>query len=147
MGQWEHLFMTGEFVPRARLLSGLTVEQANMRPSGLPHSIYEELWHTVKCQSSVIQYDDQAAAASSDSEPVFPEAPGNERTWGDLVTEFLAGSERAVELGRSSEALTKEVHPGETLAESLESLAVHNAYHLGKIVALRQLIGAWPPPG
>jgi hypothetical protein len=26
-------------------------------------------------------------------------------------------------------------------------LAVHNAYHLGKIVALRQVIHAWPPPG
>jgi hypothetical protein len=26
-------------------------------------------------------------------------------------------------------------------------LAVHNAYHLGKIVALRQVIDAWPPPG
>ena len=24
-------------------------------------------------------------------------------------------------------------------------MAVHNAYHLGKIVALRQRIGAWPP--
>jgi hypothetical protein len=24
-------------------------------------------------------------------------------------------------------------------------VAVHNAYHLGKIVALRQRIGAWPP--
>jgi len=41
----------------------------------------------------------------------------------------------------------KEVRPGVTLAEELESLAVHNAYHLGKIVALRQVIDAWPPPG
>jgi len=24
-------------------------------------------------------------------------------------------------------------------------VAIHNAYHLGKIVALRQRIGAWPP--
>jgi len=24
---------------------------------------------------------------------------------------------------------------------------VHNAYHFGKIVALRQRIGAWPPKG
>jgi hypothetical protein len=32
------------------------------------------------------------------------------------------------------------------MADALNSLAVHNAYHLGKIVALRQSIGAWPPP-
>jgi len=41
----------------------------------------------------------------------------------------------------------EEVGPGVTLAERLESLAVHNAYHLGKIVTLRQVIDAWPPPG
>jgi hypothetical protein len=66
--------------------------------------------------------------------------------WEDLVSEFLAGSETAVKLGRSPEALMEEVGPGVTLAETLESLAVHNAYHLGKIVALRQVIDAWPPP-
>jgi hypothetical protein len=147
MDQWEHLFIDGEFMSRARLLSGLTVEQVSMRPSGLPHTIYEELWHTTKWQSIVVQCDDRAAAAWIDGGQDFPsEAPGNERIWEDLVTEFLAGSERAVELGRSPE-LMKEVRPGGTLPDRLESLAVHNAYHLGKIVALRQVIGAWPPPG
>jgi hypothetical protein len=147
-GRWEHLFIDGEFVSRARLLSGLTVEQVNMRPSGLPHTIYEELWHTARWQSIVVQCDDRSAPAWVDGEQDFPsETPGNERIWEDLVTEFLAGSERAVELGRSSEARMKEADPGGTLAERLESLAVHNAYHLGKIVALRQVIGAWPPPG
>ena len=141
MGQWRHLFLDGEFIPRARLLAGLTVEQVSMRPSGLLHSIYEELWHTTRWQSVVVQCDDRAEAAWIDGGTDFPsEPPGNERAWEDLVTEFLAGAERAVELGRSSEA-------GGTLADKLESLAVHNAYHLGKIVTLRQAIGAWPPPG
>jgi hypothetical protein len=40
----------------------------------------------------------------------------------------------------------EQVGPGVTFAERLEGLAVHNAYHLGKIVALRQVIDAWPPP-
>jgi hypothetical protein len=31
------------------------------------------------------------------------------------------------------------------MADELNSVAVHNAYLLGKIVALRQRIGAWPP--
>lgn len=143
MGQWEHLFVDGEFISRARLLSSLTVEQVSMRPPGLPHTIYEELWHTTKWQSIVVQCDDRTEAAWIDGGTDFPsDAPGNELTWEDLVTEFLAGSKRAVELGRSSEA-----HAGGRLSERLESLAVHNAYHLGKIVALRQVIGAWPPPG
>jgi hypothetical protein len=148
MGHWEHLFIDGEFMSRARLLSGLTVEQVSVRPPGLPHTIYEELWHTTKWQSIVVQWDDRAEAALIDGGQDFPsEAPANERIWEDLVTEFLAGSTTAVGLGRSSEALMKEAHPGVAIADSLESLAVHNAYHLGKIVALRQVIGAWPPPG
>jgi hypothetical protein len=148
MGQWEHLFMDGEFMSRARLLSGLTVEQVSVRPPGFPHTIYEELWHTTKWQSIVVRCDEPTAAAYIGGGQQFPsEAPGNERMWEDLVTEFLSGSKTAVELGHSREALMKEVRPGVTLAEELQSLAVHNAYHLGKIVALRQVIDAWPPPG
>jgi hypothetical protein len=148
MGPWQHLFIDGEFMSRARLLSGLTVGQVNVRPPRLPHTIYEELWHTTKWQSIVVQCDEQAATAWIEGGQDFPsEAPGNERMWGDLVREFLAGSQTAVALGRSPEALMKEVRPGVTLAEKLQSLAVHNAYHLGKIVALRQVIDAWPPPG
>jgi len=147
MAPWEHLFIDGEFMSRARLLSGLTLEQVSARPRGLPHTIYEELWHTTKWQSIVVQCDEQAAAAWIDGGQDFPsEAPGNERMWQDLVREFLAGSRKAVELA-GSPALMEEVGPNTTLAERLESLAVHNAYHLGKIVALRQVLDAWPPPG
>ena len=148
MGQWKHLFIDGEFMSRARLLSGLTLEQVTVRPPGLSHSIYEELWHTTKWQSIVVQCDEAAAAAWIDGGQDFPsEVPRDEREWEDLVSEFLAGLETAVQLGRSPEALMEEVGPEGTLAERLESLAVHNAYHLGKIVALRQVIDAWPPSG
>lgn len=146
MSRWKHLFIDGEFMSRARLLSGLTVEQVSLRPAGLPHSIYEELWHTTKWQSIVVQCDESAEAAWIDGGQDFPsEAPGNQRMWEDLIAEFLAGSETAVKLGRSPEALME--GPRGTLAERLESLAVHNAYHFGKIAALRQVIHAWPPPG
>lgn len=148
MGRWEHLFIDGEFMPRTRLLSGLTVEHVTIRPRGLPHTIYEELWHVTKWQSIVVQCDELAAMAWIDGGPQFPsETPDSERAWADLVAEFLSGSETAVELGRAPDALMREASPGVTLVEALESLAVHNAYHLAKIVGLRQLIGAWPPPG
>lgn len=147
MSKWEHLFIDGEFFPRARLLSGLTLAQVTMRPPGLGHSIYEELWHTAKWQSIVVRRDDPAAAEWVSGDQQFPsEMPNDERVWADLVTEFLSGSEKAAQWGRSPEALADEVRPGVTLADRLVSLAVHNAYHLGKIVALRQVIGAWPPP-
>lgn len=146
MSKWQHLFVDGEFSPRSHLLSGLTLGQATKRPPGASHSIYEELWHAAKWQSIVVRRDESAAAEWGAGGQQFPvEAPENELMWQEIVAEFLAGAEKAVEWGRSPEALAREVSAGVTLADVLESLAVHNAYHLGKIVALRQLIGAWPP--
>jgi hypothetical protein len=49
------LFLVGEFPARARLLSGLTLEQVTLCPDGASHSIYEELWHVVAYQQSVIE--------------------------------------------------------------------------------------------
>jgi uncharacterized damage-inducible protein DinB len=55
-------------------------------------------------------------------------------------------------LARLEEQHSTLVEPGSdtgplTLQELLTNLAVHNAYHLGRIVQLRQMLGNWPPPG
>lgn len=136
----DHLFMTGEFRERESLLSGLTLEQVTVRPAGASHSIYEELWHATECQRSVIESDLVAAGA-----PNYPsEVPDQEQQWHDLVRQFLSGAQAAVAYAQTPDRLSVEVEPGLTMAEDLYCLAVHNAYHLGKIVALRQQIGAWP---
>ena len=135
----EHLFLVGEFPPRAHLLSGLTLEQVTLRPDGASHSIFEELWHVVGYQQSIIDPGDPVG-------DVYPRAvPEHEHQWHDLVQVFLDGARAAEALGQEPERLALEIEPGVTLADELSSVAVHNAYHLGKIVALRQRIGAWPP--
>ncbi len=145
MGKWSHLFIDGEFAPRSRLLSGLTLEQVRAKPSAAAHSIHEELWHLTKWQSIVVQRDGPAADAWVSEGPRFPVTPlKSETDWRELVAEFMAGAEKAVEWGRSLAAVSEEVIPCVTLADVLESLAVHNAYHFGKIMALRQALGAWP---
>lgn len=139
MSNLEHLFLVGEFPERTRLLSGLTLEQVRLRPDGAPHSIYDELWHLVGYQQSVI-------APGAPADAMFPiVAPKDEAEWRDLVRVFLDGARAAAALGRMPTRLATEVEPGVTLADELHSVAVHNAYHFGKIVALRQRIGAWPP--
>jgi hypothetical protein len=136
----EHLFLAGEFPERARLLSGLTLEQVTLCPDGASHSIYEELWHVVGYQQSIIE------PAGDPASDLYPrEAPEHEHQWHDLVRVFLDGARAAAAMGQTPERLALEVQPGLTMADELNSVAVHNAYHLGKIVALRQRIGAWPP--
>jgi hypothetical protein len=59
----------------------------------------------------------------------------------------LDGARAAAAMGQAPERLALEVAPGVTMADELNGVAVHNADPLGKIVALRQRIGAWPPTG
>jgi hypothetical protein len=144
---WKHLFLDGEFSERERLLSGLTVEQVTRRPAGASHSIYEELWHATAWQKIVVERDEAGGEAWFRDGPGFPsDVPDREAAWRDLVTAFLDGAARAIAWGALPEQLELEVDDGVTMADALNSLAVHNASHLGKIVALRQSIGAWPPP-
>jgi uncharacterized damage-inducible protein DinB len=58
-----------------------------------------------------------------------------------LVQTFLDGAR----IDTGAKQLAVAVEPGVTMADELHCVAMHNAHHLGKIVALRQQIGAWPP--
>lgn len=130
---------------REKALSGLSLEQVKRRPSEQSHTIYEELWHATRCQTIVVTRDEGWFEKWERGEHYSTPTSVKEEEWSALVTEFLWGLEKALELASSPEELRVEVDPGVTMGDVLHSLAVHNAYHMGKIVAVRQLIGAWPP--
>jgi len=145
LGKWEHLLVDGEFADRRQIVAGLSLGQVTHKLSEQSHTIYDELWHTVKWQNIVVlrdhkMYDDWVKGN------VYPEAqPKTKEEWTRLVNEFTTGLEKAIEWSSTPEKLSMETSPTSTMAEVLRSLAVHNSYHLGKIVAIRQAIGAWPP--
>lgn len=145
--KWEHLFLKGEYGSRERILSNLTLEQVTELPPGMKHSIYDELWHTVKWQNFVIQEEtnEDEYQTWEKGESRFPsEIPKSEDEWIALVENFFAGLKKIIEYTRTHEDLRKEVEEGVNIEDSLCCLSIHNAYHLGKIVAIRQMIGAWP---
>lgn len=149
MNNWDDLLLTGGFVPRARLLSGLTLAQVGAQPHGAPHSIYGELWHAAMCQKILLE-GGTAALEAWPFEDHFPkdEAPASQGAWDELVAAFLAESARAVRRGDDTawlESLENADYDW-TWRNVLEFLTMHSAYHLGKIVSLRQILGAWPPP-
>jgi uncharacterized damage-inducible protein DinB len=143
--KWRHLFVDGEYALREKILSGLTLEQVTHRPSEQSHSIYEELWHTTKWQHIVVFRDEEEDKSWANGDLYPKNLPVSESDWHDLVREFLSGLEKALEWTVAPEKLEMESDPGITMDDNLVSLAVHNAYHLGKIVALRQMIGVWQP--
>lgn len=149
MNIWDDLLLTGGFAPRARLLAGLTLDEVGMCPSGAPHSIYQELWHAAMCQQFTLEGGMEALGAWPWEEhfPITPE-PASQREWDDLVEMFLEGSEQAVQRAEDRVWLEAPEHAltDWTWRNSLEFLTMHSAYHLGKIVLLRQILGLWPPP-
>jgi uncharacterized damage-inducible protein DinB len=144
VSKWKHLLVDGEYAKRERILSGLSLEQVKRSPAGQSHSIYEELWHVARWQTIIVTRDEALYETWQRGEPYPRQPPEKEEGWSVIVAEFLRGLEKALAWAASPETLSMEVDPGVTMAEVLDSLAVHNAYHMGKIVALRQMMGAWP---
>lgn len=145
--QWDDLLLTGGFAPRAILLRGLSRDQAGTVPPGATHSIYQDLWHATR----VLEMSLESGRVVLESWPLaehFPAspAPADEAEWRDLVARFLAASSEAVRLSHQPGWLeSKEPGYDMTWRDAMEFLAVHTAYHMGRIALLRQLIGAWPP--
>lgn len=150
MNIWQHLFVDGEYAPRERILAGLSLEHLSACPGGASHSIYQELWHAATWQRLTLDRGEAALERYEEGGQFSADpAPEDGATWQELVRSFLSDLERAVQLG-SDETLIDtdemEKNPGFTWRHALECLAEHNAYHLGKIVLLRQLLGVWTPP-
>ena len=66
---------------------------------------------------------------------------------------LLVGLERLVSLAADADGQRRIDPPIEfpplaqyTVADVVVHVGVHNAHHLGQVVLLRQLLGAWPPP-
>ena len=51
--------------------------------------------------------------------------------------------EEAITIAGQAEYWDNPLASGDTVRERLSKLAVHNAYHFGKIVMLRQHLGIW----
>ena len=139
----------GAFMEYARALSGLSDAQARARVEGSPHSVADLLAHLDFWQAWVL---DKLAG----KEPPLPEhAEGGwpkigEGEWDKLVETFMAGLEACKTRAQDRDRLGNPFFWGQhemTVGGALLSTAVHNAHHLGQIILLRRIMGAWPPEG
>lgn len=110
------------------------------------HSIYQDLWHVALWQHLILMKD-EAALERWNEESKFPpdSGPASEAVWQELVHSFVTDIEKGQPIAADAAALDQPYFAGYTAREALEGLAVHNAYHLARIVALRQLLGLWNP--
>jgi uncharacterized damage-inducible protein DinB len=147
------LISTSAFASPANLLQGIPEAIAHTKPAGAPHSIYAEVWHTAYWQA--ISLDWVQGKPTPVPEHAAEGFPANtDEPWETLLARFLAGTQNAAAIAQDTDRLEVVVScptigdEGRTMSihDQLVSLAAHNAYHLGRIVLLRQLLNHWPPP-
>ena len=138
----------------SHILEGLTDDLAHRELPNVPHTIYAELWHITFWQQLTLDW----IAGIETPYPIKPSdgfAPEpHAESWEELRQRFLHGANQAAAAAEDALRLNDRVRcpsrPGTptrimSVRDQLISLAAHNAYHLGRIVLLRQLLQAWPP--
>ena len=137
---------TGAHASTTGSLEDLDEELAAATREGWPHSCHQILLHVVFWQDLFLaRLEGRPAPLPRRAEVGWPD-PGRNR-WTDTVGRFVRGLDAAKGHVRGGEldarlADWKGIRRGEGLA----ILAQHNSYHLGQIVLLRRVLGAWPPP-
>jgi uncharacterized damage-inducible protein DinB len=150
------LLQNAAFTPPLRIVAGIPADVLTIHIPNVPHSIAEELWHIVYWQDHFLRW----ARREDLPYPQHAELGWHridsytDSQWQELVARFETGLTEAVNIaGRPdlSECHSTLQEPGSevgplSLLELIASWAVHSAYHLGRIVQLRQFAGNWPPP-
>jgi hypothetical protein len=132
-----------------KAIEGLPVAMRGERPAGAEHSPWEIVEHMRRAQSDILEF-------SRDPKHVSPEwpsgywpktpAPPNRTAWSKTVKAFQADLEAMCQLvGRESTDLYARIPhgDGQTIVREALLIADHNAYHLGELVLVRRLLGAW----
>ena len=124
-------------------------ELRGTRPPGGPHSPWELLEHLRIAQYDILEFSRNAKYVS----PKWPEGywpaspqPPNDKAWDRSVKEFRRDLREMVELieNPSTDLHAKIPHgTGQTILREALLIADHNAYHLGQLVTVRRLLGAW----
>lgn len=135
------------FVSFEKAVAGLTPEQANWKKSDSENSIWELISHLVFWNERFLYRF---------KNKVIPKMEGNndstftylsESKWEQVLERFNVVMSDWIETIKNSEdekfdqRISEESK--ETWLESLSSITLHNAYHIGQIVTIRKMQGSW----
>ncbi len=120
-------------------------DRAGLRPTGAPRSAWELLEHMRIAQNDILLFSHSADHVSpSWPDGYWPSSPSGD--WTKSVRVFERDLARFQELIRDPAADLLRPFPwgdGQSLLREALVLADHNSYHLGQLVQLRRLLGAW----
>ena len=119
------------------------------KPAGQPHTAWRLLEHMRLAQRDILEFSRNAKYES----PEWPEgywpkndAPPTPAAWDESVKAFrsdLRALEKLVEDPRTDLYAPIPWGDGQTILREALLVADHNAYHLGELLMIRRLLGAW----
>jgi uncharacterized damage-inducible protein DinB len=131
------------------VVKGLPEKLRATKPEKLPHSAWMLLEHMRIAQWDILEFSRNAKHKS----PAWPEghwpkteAPPSAAAWDESIQRFHDDLKSMQELVASPKTDLYAKIPwgdGQTILREALLVADHNAYHLGQMVDLRRLLGAW----
>jgi hypothetical protein len=130
-------------------IEGLPAKLRGVAPKGLPYSIWQLVEHLRLVQYDILDFCVNAGyeerAFPDDYWPKTAEPP-SAKAWDKSVADLRRDREALAALAddRDVDLFAKIPHgSGQTYLRELVLVADHTAYHVGEIVAIRRLLGAW----
>jgi uncharacterized damage-inducible protein DinB len=136
-----------------KAIADLPAELRGAKPPGVPHTPWRLLEHLRIAQRDILEFTRNPRHVS----PPWPEgywpdgdAPPDDGAWDRSVAAFRAGLRAIQDLvaDPAMDLFTPLPHgEGQTALREALLIADHNAYHLGQLVVVRRLLGAWEEEG
>jgi uncharacterized damage-inducible protein DinB len=138
-------------------VTGVPLEVAGRRVLDFPHTVFGLVWHMAYwMEYELARIRGEAPAYPEHAEGSWPKTlePRDDSEWTKTVDAFHRGLEALEALAELPPAEADRKVPmthgasnqGDNVKDIVGQTIVHNSYHLGQVVVLRQALSAWPPP-
>jgi hypothetical protein len=132
-----------------KAVAGIAPRLRGVKPPGAPHTAWQLVEHMRIAQWDILEFSRNAAHVS----PAWPagywpesETPADGKAWENSVKQFRADLKAMEDLVTDpvTDLYARIPHgDGQTILREALLVADHNAYHLGALVLLRRMLGAW----
>jgi hypothetical protein len=131
-------------------VAGLAATLRGVQPAGLPYSAWQLLEHLRLTQRDILEFcRNPEYHELSWPDDYWPRevSPPSEEAWDESIRGFQRDRAEMQALARNPSTNLEARVPagsGQTYLREILLVADHTAYHVGQLVLVRRLLGAWP---
>ncbi len=133
----------------ARAVAGLSPTLRGKKPKGIPYTPWQQVEHTRICQRDILEYiRNPNYVEGTWPDDYWPQAvPPTRDAWDKSIRGFHADRRALVRLVADprTDLLARVPYDrkGPTILHEVLLIAAHTSYHLGQLIVLRRMLGAW----